>query len=66
MSALEEAEKELDRHIRAHASTLDKLDTAIAIFGPDQRLRFYNTAYVKLWDVDVAMLDQKPTDGEIA
>jgi signal transduction histidine kinase len=65
MSALEEAEKELDRHIKAHASTLDKLDTAIAIFGPDQRLRFYNTAYVKLWDIDTAVLDQHPEDGEI-
>jgi signal transduction histidine kinase len=65
MSALEEAEKELDRHIKAHASTLDKLDTAIAIFGPDQRLRFYNTAYVKLWDIDAAILDQHPADGEI-
>jgi len=65
MSALEEAEKELDRHIRAHASTLDKLDTAIAIFGPDQRLRFFNTAYTKLWDIDAAALEPRPTDGEI-
>ncbi|HXV74587.1 MAG TPA: PAS domain-containing protein, partial [Sphingomonadales bacterium] len=40
VTALDEAEKELERHIKAHASTLDKLDTAVAIFGPDQRLRF--------------------------
>jgi signal transduction histidine kinase len=65
MTALEEAEKELDRHIRAHASTLDKLDTAIAIFGPDQRLRFYNAAYVKLWHLDPAFLDTHPADGEV-
>jgi signal transduction histidine kinase len=62
---LEHAEKELDRHIKAHASTLDKLDTAIAIFGPDQRLRFYNSAYASLWPLDPKWLDNRPTDGEI-
>ena len=65
MTALEEAEKELDRHIRAHASTLDKLDTAIAIFGPDQRLRFHNAAYAALWPLDPQWLESHPTDGEI-
>ncbi len=65
MSALEEAEKELDRHIKAHASTLDKLDTAIAIFGPDQRLRFHNAAYAALWPIDAKWLETRPSDGEI-
>jgi signal transduction histidine kinase len=65
MSALEEAEKELDRHIKAHTSTLNKLDTAIAIFGPDQRLRFHNAAYAALWPLDSMWLDGHPTDGEI-
>jgi PAS domain-containing protein len=65
MTALEEMEKELARHISAHASTLNKLDTAIAIFGPDQRLRFCNAAYAALWPIDAKWLEQKPTDGEI-
>ncbi len=65
MTQLEEAEKELDRHIKAHTSTLNKLDTAIAIFGPDQRLRFYNAAYAALWKVESDWLDTHPTDGEI-
>ena len=65
MSALEEAEKELDRHIKAHTSTLNKLDTAIAIFGPDQRLRFHNAAYASLWPLESQWLDSHPTDGEI-
>jgi signal transduction histidine kinase len=64
-SDLEHAEKELDRHIKAHASTLDKLDTAIAIFGPDQRLRFFNSAYAALWPLDAKWLGNHPTDGEI-
>jgi signal transduction histidine kinase len=65
VTALEESEKELDRHIKAHASTLDKLETAIAIFGPDQRLRFFNRAYVKLWGLDEAWLKSQPPDSEI-
>ena len=65
MTALEVAEKELDRHIKAHASTLNRLDTAIAIFGPDQRIRFHNAAYAALWPVDAAWLDTRPTDGEV-
>ena len=65
VSALEEIEKELDRHIKAHASTLNKLDTAIAIFGPDQKLRFHNMAFAQLWPLDGQWLDLHPTDGEI-
>ncbi len=65
ISGLEQTEKELERLIKAHASTLDKLDTAIAIFGPDQRLRFYNTAYANLWPLDAQWLDLHPTDSEI-
>ena len=65
VTPLEEAEKELDRHIKAHGSTLNKLDTAIAIFGADQRLRFFNAAYVRLWGLDDKWLETRPRDGEI-
>jgi signal transduction histidine kinase len=65
ISALEDAERELERHIKAHASTLDKLETAIAIFGPDQRLRFFNQAYVTLWSLDEKWLKTQPSDSEI-
>lgn len=64
-TSLEDAEKELTRHIEAHASTLDKLSTAIAIFGPDQRLKFFNSAYVDLWRLDADWLSTGPSDGEI-
>lgn len=65
VTALEEAQKELKRHLQAQAGTLDKLDTAIAIFGPDQRLRFHNTAYTELWGFDASWLATGPSDGEI-
>jgi signal transduction histidine kinase/PAS domain-containing protein len=65
VTPLESAEKELDRHIKAHASTLDKLSTAIAIFGPNQRLRFHNQAYAILWGLEESWLQSGPTDGQI-
>jgi signal transduction histidine kinase len=65
VTALEDTQKELQRHIQAHAATLDKLSTAIAIFGPDQRLIFYNSAYVELWGLDADWLATSPRDGEI-
>lgn len=65
MTLLEETQKELNRHIRAHASTLDKLATAIAIYGPDTRLRFYNSAFCELWNLESDWLDTNPSDGEV-
>lgn len=56
---------ELDQIMTAHSRTLDQLTTAVAIFGADQRLRFYNAAYVELWGLDEAMLNNHPTDSEI-
>ncbi|HEY7748153.1 MAG TPA: ATP-binding protein [Aestuariivirgaceae bacterium] len=64
-TSLEDSEKELKRHIRAHANTLDKIATAIAIFGPDQKLRFFNSAYADLWELDPTWLETNPADGEI-
>jgi signal transduction histidine kinase len=59
------AVQDLMRHIAAHADTLNKLATAVAIFGPDQRLRFFNQAYARLWNLDEDWLEQNPTDGEV-
>ncbi len=65
MTDLESAQNELRRHIQAHASTLDKLATAVAIFGADQRIRFFNAAYADLWSLDTEWLNEQPSDGEI-
>ncbi len=59
------AEARLQQHADAHADTLDKLHTAVAIFGKDQKLTFYNRAFVKLWGFPEAWLDRHPSDGEI-
>jgi signal transduction histidine kinase len=62
---LAEAELVLRRHIEAHAETLDRLSTPVAIFGPDKRLEFYNRAFSQLWRLPEDWLATKPQDGEI-
>ncbi len=64
-SAAAEARDRLQRTINAYDDTLDRLKTAVAVFGPDQKISFYNRAYVDLWRLDPAWLKQKPTEGEI-
>jgi signal transduction histidine kinase len=59
------AEARLQQHVDAHADTLDKLQTAVAIFGKDQKLSFYNKAFVKLWGLTEGFLDRHPGDGEV-
>jgi signal transduction histidine kinase len=65
VAALETAQGELVRHVAAYERTLDRVATAVAIFGPDQRLAFFNEAYRKLWQLDADWLATKPSDGEI-
>ena len=64
-TAAESAQGELDRQIEAYDRTLDRVATAVAIFGPDQRLTFYNAAYQNLWQLDAEWLASHPTDGQI-
>ena len=52
----------LARMVDAHRRTLDQLPTAVAMFGVDQKLTFYNAAYRALWNLDAVYLDQGPTD----
>ncbi len=65
LTPLEELRGELDRHLSAHAEVLERLGTAIAIFGPDTRLRFFNQAYARLWDLDESWLRNEPTNAEL-
>ena len=59
------AEAKLQQHVDANADTLDKLATAVAIFGRDQKLNFYNRAFLRLWNLPDNWLDTHPTAGEI-
>jgi len=65
VTEISNAEARLQQHIDAHADTLDKLATAVAIFGRDQKLTFYNRAFARLWGFAETWLDTHPSDGEI-
>lgn len=62
---LEESQATLARHIEAHGEVLENLATAIAIYGPDKRLMFYNRAYSSLWRLDEEFLNQAPHINEV-
>lgn len=56
---------ELTRHVDAHGEVLHQLGSAIAIYGPDMRIKFHNHAYARLWDMDTGWLADEPTYGEV-
>lgn len=61
----EQMRADLARAIDFHARTVDQLGTAVAIFGADKRLSFYNAAYRELWALETTFLDGRPDDGQI-
>jgi signal transduction histidine kinase len=65
VTELSNTEARLQQHIDAHADTLDKLATAVAIFDRERRLTFYNGAFERLWNLPDSWLDLHPTDEEI-
>jgi len=56
----EELETRLKREAAAQADVLERLGTAIAVFGPDTRLAFHNAAFSKLWVLDPSWLAEAP------
>lgn len=65
VSELDRIRKELLRTEEFHGRTLDQLATAVAIYGADRKLQFYNAAFRALWDLDPAFLDGNPEDGTV-
>jgi PAS domain-containing protein len=61
----EELETRLGRETTAHAEVLERLGTAIAVFGADQRLAFHNTAYTRLWGLEARWLREGPAYGDV-
>ena len=61
----EASESSLSRHVEAHVRTLDQIATAVAVYTRDQRLTYYNQAFVDLWQLDPDWLSTGPRDGEV-
>ncbi len=62
---VDETKRLLQKHIDTHEETLHRLPVAVAIFGPDQKLKFSNKEYARLWDLDERWLATHPSDSEI-
>ncbi|WP_176085105.1 ATP-binding protein [Martelella sp. HB161492] len=64
ISDRERLENALELTLENHADTLNHLNTAVAIFDADRRLRFYNQAFEKLWRLDMGFMESRPDNGE--
>ena len=51
-------------HIRAHDETLNALDEAVVVFGPDTNMRFHNRAFSEVFGLDAAFYEGQPTHGQ--
>ena len=61
----EELESELTRAQNAEAQVLQDLSTGVAIFGNDQKLKFYNPSFLSLTLLVSAQLDAGPTLAQV-
>jgi signal transduction histidine kinase len=62
---LEQAQEEIQRHVSALRDLLESSTSAMAIYGRDSKLKFYNFAFVNLWKMDESWLDTEPSYGDI-
>ena len=62
---LEVKEAESARLTDSHDEVLESLAVAIAIFGADTRLNFFNRAFAALWQLDAEWLGGNPTIDEL-
>lgn len=65
VTMIEAVQSELAALVAAHAEVLEMLGAAIAIYGPDRRLKFFNSAFLDLWRVESTALGSEPTMAEV-
>ncbi|WBQ12560.1 PAS-domain containing protein [Hyphomonadaceae bacterium BL14] len=61
----EEARAALKRFRQAHDQTLNHMAEAVAIFDRAKRLVFYNQAFVRLFALEEAMLNERPAHSAL-
>jgi len=60
-----ELESSYNTLIAVQRETLDNLGEGVAVFGSDARLRLYNPAYLKLWNLNPEDTNKNPHVSEI-
>ncbi len=61
INELDQLRRNLKQHQEAQLEILGALGTAFAVFNQNMLLNFYNQPFAKLWNLDPAFLDDKPT-----
>jgi signal transduction histidine kinase/PAS domain-containing protein len=62
---VESAEAELWRQINAYSEVLEGIRAAVAIYGSDRRLEFFNAAFASMWGIPEGWLAGQPAFDEI-
>lgn len=65
ISETDRAREEVQRHVTAQRDFLESSTSAMAVYGSDQKLQFYNAAYARLWRLSDAFLDYHPSYSEV-
>ena len=65
VTAVDDIRAELSRYTESHAETLNKLSTAVAIFGSDKTLEYFNSAFARLWKLPEDWLQSGPHHSEL-
>ncbi len=65
LTSLEAMQASVGESIAANDAVLEQLLTAIAVFGPDRRLNFYNRAFAEMWGLEETYLVAEPIFEEV-
>ena len=59
------AKRDYNALMSVQQEILNNIEEAVLIFASDGKLKFYNQAYVSLWDADEIVLQKEPSFAEI-
>lgn len=61
VTGLEDLQVTLAEHVAAQDQVLERLYSAIAIYGPDRRLKFFNETFTTMFRLDADVLEDQPS-----
>jgi signal transduction histidine kinase len=64
-SEFEKLREEMEQTRAAQADLLESTTSGMAIYGADQRLKFYNQAFARLWKLEEGWLEAHPKYSEV-
>ncbi len=65
ISEQEKTERDLREHMAAQANLLESSGNAVVIYSADKCVRFFNNAFIQMWELEEAWLEGKPSYGEV-